>query len=189
MCSPLNSAACLLKSCAVLGQGCMKSALVPAQCLAGMQGQLKSGSSWWCSKPGGLPSTGCSAQARSAGEMQAREELSSLLHQTCNGHKRQREPGHEWCLGGARAAGKKRGKRAPVSPDKGLGSVLERTRSKAWGPPCRPTLGAKKASSRRARGMRATSVEHEQQARGHNGPREPWQGPMLNAAEDSKNPR
>ena len=55
--------------------------------------------------------------------------------------KSPREPGHEWCLGGARAAGKNLGKMAQRSPDKGLCSMLRRTRSNPRGPPLGPTLG------------------------------------------------
>ena len=86
------------------------------------------------------------------------------------GKESQREPGHEWRLGGARAAGEKGAERAQRSPDKGLCSVLQRTRSKPQGGPALgPTLGVQKASFPRRQGTRATFVEQEQQAPSQNG--------------------
>lgn len=38
--------------------------------------------------------------------MEPREDQSLLLLRTCDGKESQRVPGHEWCLGGARTAGK-----------------------------------------------------------------------------------
>ena len=78
--------------------------------------------------------------------------------------------------------------RAQRSPDKGLCSVLQRTRSNPQEHPLESALGVKKDSSPQMWGMRATFVEHEQRAPSHNGPKQPWQGAVLSAAEEGKKP-
>ena len=78
--------------------------------------------------------------------------------------------------------------RAQRSQDKGLCSVLQRTRSNPREHPLESALGVKKDSSPQMWGTRATFVEHEQRAPSHNGPKQPWQGAVLSAAEEGKKP-
>lgn len=67
--------------------------------------------------------------ARIPWEMEPREEQSSAPLQVCNGQESQREPGHKWCLGGVRAAGKNGVTGAQRSPDRGCSQCYRRTRS------------------------------------------------------------
>jgi len=48
------------------------------------------------------------------------------------GRESLREPGHEWCLGGARAAAKEQGEKAERSSGKGLRRVLQRKAKNPW---------------------------------------------------------
>ena len=64
--------------------------------------------------------------------------------------------------------------------------MLRATQDKQQAPGA--TLGAWKASSSRVQGPRATLAEQEQQAPGPNGPKRPWQGAVLSAAEEGKKP-
>lgn len=70
----------------LLGQCCMRSALMPGLHLYCMQGELKSARSWCCSKPD------CLVQTRTLAKTKAREYRSSLLLQTWSGKERQ---GHQ----------------------------------------------------------------------------------------------
>ena len=49
-----------------------------------------------------------------------------------DGQERLREPGHEWCLGGARTAGRRQCERAERSPGKGLCQVLQSKAKSPW---------------------------------------------------------
>lgn len=74
----------------LLGQWCMKSALMPGLHLYFPQGELKSASSWCCSKPE------CLVQTRTLGKTKPREYRSSFLLQTWSGKERQR--GRAWVV-------------------------------------------------------------------------------------------
>ena len=65
--------------------------------------------------------------------------IAALCFLASAGQERQREPGHEWGLGGARAAGENRGERAQRSPEEGL-CVLNAREDKKQPPGT--TLGA-----------------------------------------------
>lgn len=58
------------------------------------------------------------AQARTPGEMETRKSR-ARSHYKLATRKSPREPGHDWCHGGARAAGKNQASMAQGSPDRG----------------------------------------------------------------------
>jgi len=106
------------------------------------------------SKAAALPRPGCSAQARSPGQMEPREEQSWLPLQAGTGQGSPREPGHECCLGGARAAGKKVAEGAQRCPGKGLCSVLQRKAKNPQGHSLAHHGGKKNPSSPQLQGTR-----------------------------------
>jgi len=104
-----------------------------------------------------------------------------------NGQESPREPGHDAALEVQEqtARTRSRGYEEPWQE-----AVLSAPEDKKPAPG--PTLGAcpgtPESSSPHMRGTRATFVEHEQQAPGQSGPKEPWQGAVFRAAEEGKKP-
>lgn len=126
---------------------------------------------------------GCSPQARTPRKMEPCEEQSSLLLQACSGSQSQREPGHQWCLTSARAAGRNRAVRAQRDPGKGPCSVLQRKAKKPAGDTCWPTMAGEKPSCLQLQGT--GGHPRGAWATWKKGTGEPWPV-QLDAAEEGK---
>ena len=131
----------------------------------------------------------CPSQKPWGNGAKGRAELAPLPLQTCPGQESPREPGHERCLGGARAAGRELGERAQRSPARGLCSLLQRTRSNPREHHLEPGLGVRKVPPPRcgARGPPSWSTSSGHLAT--MAPRSPCEGPCSVLQRKAKNPR